>query len=121
MSLLMMEFSDFINGCGLIDPPLEGGRYTWSSHEIVPVLSGIDRFLFSIEWEDHFQGVHQVTLPKITSDHFPILLRKGTSYVAKRPFRFENVWLEVDGFSDFVEAVWDDCNLDLRVLSWLKN
>jgi len=30
----------------------------------------------------------------ITSDHFPILLRKGTSYVAKRPFGFENVWLD---------------------------
>ena len=69
LSLLTVEFSDFINGCGLIDPPLEGGWYTWSSHEVVPVLSRIDYFLFSIEWEDHFQGVHQVTLPKISSDH----------------------------------------------------
>ena len=65
----MLEFSDFINVCGLLDPPLEGGRYSWSSHEVVPVLSRIDRFLFSVEWEDHFQGVHQVILPKITSDH----------------------------------------------------
>jgi len=107
----MMEFSDFINGCGLIDPPLEGGRYTWSNHEVVLVLFRIDRFLFSIEWEDHFHGVHQVTLPKIMSDHFPILLRKRTSYVAKCPFRFENVRLEVDGFSDFVKAVCNDCNI----------
>ena len=50
----MLEFFDFINSCGLIDPPLEGGRYTWSSHEDVPILSRVDRFLFSIDWEDHF-------------------------------------------------------------------
>ena len=83
LSSPMLEFSYFISVCGLIVPPLKGGRYTWSSHEVVPVLSRIDRFLFSVEWKDHFQGVHQVILSKITSDHFPILLRKETSYVAK--------------------------------------
>ena len=55
--------------------------------------------------------MHQVILRKIMSDHFPMLLQKGTSYVAKRHFRFENIWLEVDGFSDFVKNVWDDCNI----------
>jgi len=35
----MSEFSDFIDSCNLIDLPLEGGRFTWSSHEEVPVLS----------------------------------------------------------------------------------
>lgn len=52
------EFSAFINSCNLIYPPLEGARFTWSSHEEVPVLSRIDGFLYSIDWEDHFQGVH---------------------------------------------------------------
>jgi len=33
----------------LIDPPLEGGRFTWSSHELVLVLSRIDPFLFISE------------------------------------------------------------------------
>jgi len=35
----MSDFSEFINSCNLIDPPLEGGRFTWSSHEEVPVVS----------------------------------------------------------------------------------
>jgi len=61
---------------------VECGRYTWSSHEDVPVLSRISCFLFSLG-EDHFQGVHQVILPKITSDHFPILLQMGPTFVAK--------------------------------------
>ena len=108
----MLEFSDFINSGDLVDPPLEGGRFTWSSHEEVPVLSRINRFLFSVDWEDHFQGMHQVILPKLTSDHFPILLQTRPTFVAKRPFKFENIWLEVDGFVDFVKSVWHDSNVN---------
>jgi len=111
LSSAMLEFSNFINSSGLIDPPLEGGRYIWSSHEDVPILSRINRFLFFVDWEDHFQGVRQVILPQITSDHFPIPLLMGSTMVAKRPFKFENVWLEVDNFFDFVKAVWYDFNV----------
>ena len=95
-----MELSHFINSCGIIDPLMEGGRYTWSGHEDVPVLSriAIYCFLFFVEWEGDFQEVHEFILPKITSDHALILLRMGTSHVAKRPFKFENVWLKVEGF-----------------------
>ena len=72
------------------------------------MLSRIDRFLLSVEWEDHFQGVHQVPLPKITSNHFPILLRVREVSRGRRPFKFENMWLEVDGFSDLVKSFWDE-------------
>ena len=81
----MCEFSNFINSCDLVDPPLEGARFTWSSHEEVPILSRIDRFLFSEEWDDHFREVRQLALPKITSDHVPILLQVGDIPVVKRP------------------------------------
>ena len=48
LSWLMREFSNFINSCNLVDPPLEGASFTWSIHEEVRVLSHIDRFLFSL-------------------------------------------------------------------------
>ena len=72
------------------------------------MLSRIDRFLFSVEWEDHFRGFRQVTLPKITSDRFPILLRIGEVSIGRRPFKFENMWLEVDGFCDLVKSFGDE-------------
>ena len=75
------------------------------------MLSRIDRFLFSVEWEDHFQGVHQVILLKITSDHLPILLRVGEVSRGRHPFKCENMWLEVDGFSDLVKSFWDELNV----------
>ena len=42
LSWLMREFSNFIDSCILVNPPLEGACFTWSSHEEVPVLSRID-------------------------------------------------------------------------------
>ena len=83
-SIAMTDFTNFINSCSLIDPPLEGCRFMWSGHWEVPVISRIDRFLFSGDWEDHFQGLHRVILPKVTSDHFPILLRVGEIHSGKR-------------------------------------
>ena len=65
------------------------------------MLSRIDRFLCTSEWEDHFQGMHQVLLPKVTLDHFPILL-KGRDVSVKRTFKFENMWLEVERFSELL-------------------
>ena len=47
-------------------------------------MSRLDRFLVLEDWEGHFNGVVQCTLPRPVSDHFPILLdgggvRKGLS------------------------------------------
>jgi len=49
LSITMREFSNFTNSRSLIDPPLEGGRFTCSIHEEVLVLSCIDWFLFSVD------------------------------------------------------------------------
>ena len=101
----MCEFSAFIiNLCNLVGSPLEGARFTWSSHEEVPILSRIDRFLLLVEWDDHFRGAHQVTLPKIISDH-------GDVPLVKRPCRFENVWLEVENFPHLVKTWWDQFHI----------
>jgi len=107
----MGDFSYFIDSCSLIDPPLEGGCFTWSSHKEVAVLSHIDRFLFSADLEDNFQGLHLVILPKVIFDHFPILLQVGEIHSGKRPFKFEDVWLEVDGFSDLVNSFWEELDV----------
>ena len=66
------------------------------------MLSQIDWFLFTSECEDHFKGMHYVVLPKITSNHVPILLQGEEVSSVKHPFKFENMWLEVEGYSDRV-------------------
>lgn len=48
-------------------------------------------------------------LPRIYSDHRPLLLRleNQTPHNGNRPFRFEAMWFTHDKFSEFVENNWD--------------
>ena len=103
----MQEFSDLIADFGLLDIPLEGGKFTWSNNRELPSMSRLDRFLFSTKWADHFGLVNQQRLPRVLSDHFPILLNCGQIIGGKRPFRFENMWLKVEGFVDKVQSWWE--------------
>jgi hypothetical protein len=43
----------------------------------------------------------------VLSDHFPICLDCGRIVGGKLPFRFENMWLKVEGFVDKVRGWWE--------------
>ena len=82
----MEKFSEFIEDLNLIDLPLEGGSYTWSSGTNQPSMSRIDRALVSHDWEQHFPDVIQGIIPQPVSNHFPILLKAGGMARGKSPF-----------------------------------
>jgi hypothetical protein len=67
----------------------------------------IDCFLVSPEFEAWFPGVMQKRLPCLCLDHFPILLDMGDVSRGRRPFKFENMWLKVEGFVDLVKQWWE--------------
>jgi hypothetical protein len=99
----MMEFSDFVSEQELMDLPLAGGTLTWSNSVS---WSRIDRFLVSPDWEAKYPSLFQKRLPRLCSDHFPILLDCGGIKGGARPFKFENMWLKADGFVDKVREWW---------------
>ena len=106
MSTAMREFSGFIDEFELVDPPLGDGAFTWSGGEGGSLKARLDRFLFSGDWEERMLGAMQVLLPRPVSDHWPILLDCGGMRTGKSPFRFENMWLRVEGFMDKVKDWW---------------
>jgi hypothetical protein len=96
--LAMSDFFYFLHEQGLLDLPLVEGLFTWSLAQNPPKWSRIDRFLISHDWEARFLGVSQKRLPRICSDHFPLLLDSVNGPRGKRPFKFENMWLKKEGF-----------------------
>jgi hypothetical protein len=87
-----------------MDIPLVGGKFTWSNNN--KCWSRIDRFLFSSDWEKQFPHVVQMRLPRVLSDHYPLLLDCGVSNRSGRYFKFENMWLKSVGFVDQVKSWW---------------
>jgi hypothetical protein len=108
----MRDFSDFIFDQGLLDLPLAGGTCTWSLRPDPLVWSRINRFLISPEWEAWFPVVSQKRLPRLYSDHFPILLDCVDVSRGKRPFKFENMWLKADGFVERVKQWWNSYSFE---------
>jgi hypothetical protein len=111
-STAMMEFSDFIAEQGLVDIPLVGGQFTWSNNQENEIWSRIDHFLLSPSWEDQYPEVIQRRLPRLCSDHFPLMLECGDSRGGKKCFKFENMWLKYEGFVDKVKSWWDSYSFE---------
>ncbi|RVW13931.1 hypothetical protein CK203_089985 [Vitis vinifera] len=44
--------------------------------------------------------------PWPVSDHFPVVLEGGTVRRGPSPFRFENMWLKVEGFQELIQSWW---------------
>ena len=86
----------------LLDFPLQGGVLSWSGGRNNQSWARLDRFLVTQSWLDLFRGVVQSRLSRPTSNHFPILLKGGGLSQGPSPFRFENMWLKVDGFKDLL-------------------
>ena len=66
-------------------------------------MSRIDRTLASMDWVDHFGNVSQRVLPRVVSDHCPLLVVVGNVKRGRSAFKFENMRLKEEGF---VERVW---------------
>ena len=67
--------------------------------------------MFSADWEDKFPSVSQQRLPRLLSDHFPIVLEGGSFQRGRKPFRFENMWLKDEGFVERVRSWWESYNV----------
>ena len=102
----MRRFAQIVDELELLDLPLQGGVFSWSGGRNNQSWARLDRFLVTQNWLDQFSGAVQSRLPRPTSDHFPILLKSGGLRQGPSPFRFENMWLKVDGFKDLLRGWW---------------
>ncbi|KAG5582226.1 hypothetical protein H5410_052853 [Solanum commersonii] len=59
----------------LHDPHLNGGIFTWFKGASHHSVTRLDRFLYSMEWEELFRSIIQQIMLRVIFDHNPIILQ----------------------------------------------
>ncbi|XP_031111990.1 uncharacterized protein LOC116015963 [Ipomoea triloba] len=122
-SLTVQRSSDFVSWIhdeGLIDLGFSGPRLTWIKGNSSVTAKGarLDRALCNIEWRQRFPNASVVHLPRISSDHAPILIRREDviSNRVRPSFKFQATWFTDKGFSEVVENTWRrNCSLHYNI------
>ncbi|RYR39566.1 hypothetical protein Ahy_A09g045127 isoform B [Arachis hypogaea] len=107
------SFANWINDCGLIDLRFIGSRFTWRGPQWEGqerVFKRLDRALANADWRTKFQEAKVEVLPRIGSDHHPLLITLQSRDVMQRrdrPFRYEAMWEHQPNFKEFVKQEWN--------------
>jgi hypothetical protein len=103
---LMMKFNEAISNLDLVEIPLHGLSFTWSNRQRAPLLQRLDWFFISQEWSVVYPKTRVRTLPRDISDHVSCLVSFKSRVPKPKFFRFENYWLEFEGFMNIFQNSW---------------
>ena len=100
-------FSNWIDRNELVDMGFIGPRFTWMNKRGVgdEVWERLDRGLCSMEWRIHYSESFVKHLPRLSSDHCPVLIQLQSTqipYSMSKPFRFEAMWLKNKDFEAII-------------------
>ncbi|KAL4346268.1 hypothetical protein GQ457_17G013020 [Hibiscus cannabinus] len=99
------HFCDFMLNSGLLEMGFNGPQFTWRRGTL---FQRLDRCLCNRSWYVHFARSEVFHLPKLGSDHRPIMLDSGVDFRDKgnRPFHYVVAWNEHEDFVDMLASVW---------------
>lgn len=130
----MQPFQSMVDTCNLIDLGFVGLKFTWSNLRQCQALiqECLDRSLCNRDWLNMFPTIQVHHLPRLRSDHHPLLMRlievgpsRRTSY-----FKVLAVWYEHPLFPLLVQGSWEAPSRGLltlltkfqhRAQSWNRN
>ncbi|KAH9697020.1 reverse transcriptase domain-containing protein [Citrus sinensis] len=101
------NFRQWFNGHQIFDLKFKGPRFTWSRGLL---FKRLDKALCNSDWLIKFMANSVLHLPKVASDHRPMLVcfeKAASRHQGTRPFRFLAPWLTHEHFNSFVKKVWD--------------
>lgn len=96
----MVDFAEAISDCQLLDLGADGPKFTWARGD---TFERLDRILIGEGWANIFESSRVTNLPRILSDHCPLLVLGSRT---KPSFRFQNMWIRHHLFLAEVERCW---------------
>ncbi|KAF7844395.1 reverse transcriptase [Senna tora] len=106
------EFKECVERSELAYLGFVGQKFTWFNKRAdgAMIFERIDRFLANSEWINHFPEALNYHLPRIKSDHVPLLLvsKPSNNVTSIRPFWCEQVWLREPSFINLAERAWKE-------------
>ncbi|XP_074265286.1 uncharacterized protein LOC141587712 [Silene latifolia] len=104
----MNNFREAVDECGIRDALWEGYNFSWDNGKAGEAnrQSMLDRALCSASWLDLILFARLFYLDREWSDHAPIKLllnRREEETAKERNFRFEQVWVRVEGCREAIE------------------
>ncbi|XP_042065479.1 uncharacterized protein LOC121808993 [Salvia splendens] len=100
----MKDFAETISDCQLLDVGADGPKFTWARGY---TFERLDRVLLGEGWENVFESTRVTNLPRILSDHCPLLVAfRFPGPWVKPSFQFQNRWVRHPLFLKEVERCW---------------
>ena len=103
-------FRNCMDNYGLMDLGFHGLRFTWTNKSLcwqTTIKERLDIGLGNAKWATLFPSAEIHHLPRVKSDHCPILLSTDPrERKPPKPFRFEQMWLTDPTFPTFVDECW---------------
>ncbi|XP_012857145.1 PREDICTED: uncharacterized protein LOC105976424 [Erythranthe guttata] len=103
----MQDFNDFLVDARLTDASFVGNIFTWSNNQRGQNLiwQRLDRILLNAE---AFTAISARVdhLPRLESDHCPLLLNFGQLQTKPSRFYFQKMWTEHHNYQDFIASFW---------------
>lgn len=105
----MQDFQNWSNNNSLIHFPTAGAMFTWSNKRepYFFVERRLDRCIGSSIWTDICNFIAVSSLPKLRSDHHPLLLKFHINLARSVPhFKFLNSWSLHDSCKQIISSAW---------------
>ncbi|XP_061373061.1 uncharacterized protein LOC133315448 [Gastrolobium bilobum] len=116
-----LRFQSFLDNCQVRDVDVNGAKFTWQGpkwNNLDRVYKKLDIKCANLQWTLEFGDATAQTLPRVLSDHNPLLLKleKQSQHWQHRPFRFMATWMDHPSFDTLMEDKWNKTEEISRML-----
>ncbi|KAF1897548.1 hypothetical protein Lal_00036990 [Lupinus albus] len=104
------DFKLFTDAGSLVHLVTRGADFTWTNRRVgvAAIEKRLDRCIANEVWMNSWNQLSCSTLPRIASDHHPLLLCFDLGDIPRSSFKFQKMWLSHPDCQRLVSEVWKE-------------